>query len=136
MITGKRTDGVRAPLPAKEPSFPRGTVSVSGFLVFAGLAIGVWLYMTATSSPHHEQIGTIIFRSAIPVVLGVIVAFVVAVTGLRSWHATVKRHLTEQKEEHRRTLSSARMQISELQTVAQTIEQVHEDKTQLEHAKA
>ena len=135
MSIGKRTNGVRAPGPAKEPSFPRGILTISGFLLFAGLAIGVWLYGTATSSPHHEQIETIIFRSAIPIVVGVIVAFTVAVAGLRSWHKAAKRCLAEQREEHRRVLSSARMQISELQTVSQTIEQVHEEKTQLEHAK-
>src|SRR6266581_2472064 len=124
----KRTDGVRAPVPAKEPSLATPAFVFSGLFMLAGLAVSLWLCQTAKSASTLQVTA--------PAGLGAVAAIVAAALGLRSWQKAWKQRLVAQQEENRRALNTAQMQISELQTISYTTERVETENTQLAQAKA
>jgi len=130
--------GVRTPASTREESLSRNAFTASAFCFFAGLAISVWIYQNGAGSvgadPRAGNPG--LLSSIITIAIGGVISLAVASAGLFLSRRAWRRRLADQQEEHRRNLAAAQMQVAQLRSLNDTVDQLETEKTQLAHAKA
>jgi PAS domain S-box-containing protein len=138
MSTVTLPDGTSGAARVKEASFAKRLFAFSGFCLVAGLALSIWLCLTANNSalfPGEDSLAAV-FKMAGPLALAVVLAISTGIAGFKSLQSGWRRRLAEQDEDYRKTLTSTRMQLADVQNMTEMMQRLEDEKTELAHAKA